>query len=186
MNVTVYCSARRRAVEDYGSEVEKIGKYLGEAGHKLVYGGVDFGLMRVIAKATKEAGGEVLGVLPERRRQDECDFNDVTLHVPGLTERKEQMIQMADCFLVLPGGYGTLDEFFSSYAVLNFNYDKRRKIVVMNIDGIYDPIFALLRNMCDKGLFDPKHLSRIIAVTTADECIEALKSLTISYENEKE
>lgn len=186
MNVTVYCSARRRSVDDYGRDVEAIGRYLGENGHTLVFGGVDFGLMRVIAKATKLAGGKVVGVLPERRRLDECEFNDVTLHVPDLSERKEQMTQMADCFIVLPGGYGTIDELFSSFAALNFNDDKKRKIIILNINGIYSPILEQFRLFAEHGLFDANHLSRIIETTSAQECIDSLKTIATHINHEKE
>ena len=186
MNITVYCSARRKAIDDYGADVAEIGKYIGEAGHTLVYGGVGFGLMRVVGEAVAKAGGRVVGVLPERRRLDECEANTVTLHVPGLDERKTQMIEMGECFLVLPGGYGTLDELFSTFAALNFNYDKRRKIVILNINGIYDPVLSQLRLMADAGLFDVAHLRRLVVVGSADECIEALTVISNYFDNEEE
>ena len=185
MNITVYCSARRKAIEDYGTDVTEIGKYIGSKGHTLVYGGVDFGLMHVVAKAAAEAGGKVVGVLPERRRLDECPFNTVTLHVPNLTERKQQMIEMGDCFLILPGGYGTLDELFATFAELNFNNDQRRKIVIYNPDGIFNHILGQLEDMGEHKLFDTDHMNRIVVACDAASCISALEHISQEYENEE-
>ena len=185
MNITVYCSARRKAIEDYGADVAEIGKYIGSKGHTLVYGGVDFGLMHVAAEAVAEAGGKVVGVLPERRRLDECPFNTVTLHVPNLTERKQQMIEMGECFLVLPGGYGTLDELFATFAELNFNFDKRRKIVIYNPDGIFDHIIGQLSAMGEHQLFDISHMDRLVVADDAQNCINALENISQEYENEE-
>jgi uncharacterized protein (TIGR00730 family) len=112
MKIAVYCSAKDCIPEEYLALGDTLGKWIGEAGHTLVYGGATGGLMTRVSNAVKAAGGIVEGVIPQRiidakRMADNCD----TLYiVEDMCERKQKMKDLADCFVCLPGSYGTLDE----------------------------------------------------------------------------
>ena len=95
MNVAVYCSAREGLPAQAVEDARTLGRFLGENGHRLVYGGLALGLMDVVASATAQAGGTVLGVVPQRRRQLPHPDNTVSIHVATLHERKQTMEENA-------------------------------------------------------------------------------------------
>ena len=118
MKVAVYCSAKNVIPEEYLQLGDTLGTWLAQHGHTLVYGGATGGLMTRISNAVRSAGGYVIGVVPERviqvgRLADNC--NEL-YKVPTMSNRKQKMKDLADCFVCLPGSYGTLDEMFDVIA----------------------------------------------------------------------
>ena len=110
MNIALYCSSKDRLPESWQQAATALGHWLGRRRATLVYGGVDRGLMRIAAAAARGAGASVTGVVPARRRHLTSPANEVTVPVRDLSERKAVIQMLADAFVVLPGGYGTLDE----------------------------------------------------------------------------
>lgn len=148
-NVAVYCSSRSGLPEEVEQIAQGLGKLLGESGSRLVYGGVNAGLMHTLASAAREAGAEVCGIVPEvfRERVDACCTE--VHYTRDLNERKARMIEMADLFVVLPGGIGTIDEWISTLSHIKVmekkipGYDK--PIIAVDLHGMYAGLREQLR-----------------------------------------
>lgn len=179
MKVALFCSSRSDIDRQWIDDAATLGQFIGSRGWTLVYGGVKSGLMQVAAEATRRAGGRTVGVVPVKRRTMEDDDNDVNIAVKGLQQRKEAMMCIADIFVALPGGYGTLDEVISTMSSLAFN-DDRRRVVVLNAEGLFDPIRMQFYRMIEHGLMQPSAMSSLSFVSTIDAVIKTLQS-----ENEK-
>lgn len=176
MKIVVYCSSVDNLPESWQQAAQLTGNWIGTRGYSLVYGGVHSGLMRIVAQSTKDAGGKVVGIVPARRMEMASYLNDVKVPTSDLNDRKGVMQMLGDAYVVLPGGYGTLDEFTTSFSYLNFTR-QRRPIIVVNLDGIFSPILAQLSLMADKGLMSPDNLAIITEVRSLDELSEALQNL---------
>ncbi len=143
----VYGGASDRIDENHKNEVERLGKILVENGYSLVYGAGATGCMGAVANGVRKAGGYVMGVSPHFIKEFEDIFDcDNTIMVETMSERKTLMESHADVFIIAPGGIGTLDEFFQ---VLTLRYLERIKtpIVVLNLDGFYNSLIALLDDL---------------------------------------
>lgn len=173
MNIAVYCSSMENLPAQWQVCARTVGEWIGRHGASLVYGGVNSGLMKVVAQATKKNGGKVVGVVPARRRYDASPLNDVKVPTSDLNDRKGVMQMLGDAFVVLPGGYGTLDEFTTSFSYLNFTHQPK-PIILYNPGGIYDPLLEQLRRMVDLGLMTPDKIEIIHAVPTDEQLIETL------------
>jgi hypothetical protein len=174
MRIAVYCSARTNIASEYHDAATVVGHYIGRHCHTLVYGGLALGLMDTVSRAANEAGAHVIGVVPESRVANISPANDETITVAGLHERKAAMIDMADAFVVLPGGYGTLDELLSTLAILRFVSDFSKPIIVVNIAGLFNPLLQQLRDMVERQLLDDATLRMIQFIDDADGCCRLL------------
>lgn len=153
MNVAVFCSANNDIAPDYFRAAEELGRWIGENGHTLVYGGGNSGLMECIGKAVHEADGRTIGVVPrimeEGRRVS--DYVDVEIPCEDLNDRKAIMMERADIFHALPGGIGTLDEVFTVAASATIGYH-RKKVVLHNVKGFWDSLVLLLDDLQKHGM----------------------------------
>ena len=153
MNVAVFCSANNDIAPDYFRATEELGRWIGENGHTLVYGGGNSGLMECIGKAVHEAGGRTIGVVPrimeEGRRVS--DYVDVEIPCEDLNDRKAIMMERADVFHALPGGIGTLDEVFTVAASATIGYH-RKKVVLHDVKGSWDSLVLLLDDLQKHGM----------------------------------
>jgi len=141
MRIAVYCSAKDAIPEEFLSLGDALGKWLGENGHTLIYGGATGGLMSRVSDAAKAAGAYVVGVIPPRikaagRLAGNCDF---LIEVANMSERKQRMRDEADVIVCLPGSYGTLDEMMdaTSSAIVG---EHRKPTFVLNYKGFYEPL----------------------------------------------
>lgn len=148
MEIAVFCSANNNIDPDYFRLTETLGRWIGENGHTLVYGGGNSGLMECIGKAVHETGGRTIGVIPrimeEGRRMS--DYVDVEIPCEDLTDRKAIMMERADVFYALPGGVGTLDEVFTIIASNTIGYHQK-KVVLYNMKGFWNSLIALLDDL---------------------------------------
>lgn len=154
MRIAVYCSARPFIPAQYNEDAKAFGKWAGENGHTIVYGGLRYSMMRDVAQAAAEAGGKVMGIVPESRIADQHPANTVSLLVPTLHERKQMMEENADVFVALEGGIGTLDEVFSALASSTF-FKQPKEIHMLDRDGLYAPLRELMKKMEELGLATP-------------------------------
>lgn len=177
--VVVYCSSNDDLPLDWQRGARLTGEWIGRHGAQLIYGGVDSGLMRVTAGAAKEAGAEVVGIVPGRRRMMSSRLNDIVVPTSDLNDRKGVMQMLGDIFVVLPGGYGTLDEFTTSFSYLNFTHQKR-PIVVFNADGVFDHILAQFNHCMELGLMPQGSTDIIHEARTPEQLIQILDSLSNS------
>lgn len=175
--IAVYCSAAESLPVAWVEAAAQLGYWIGSADATLIYGGVDAGLMRVVARSVKISGkGHIIGVVPMLRSNMASPLNDVEIPAEGLADRKANMQLMADVFVVLPGGYGTLDEMISTLSYLSFNQITDKSIILYNPDGLYDATLQQFNTMIERGLMKTQCLDCLEVVATADEIIEKLKT----------
>lgn len=178
MNITLYCSSRSKINPQYDECARRIGHWIGSNGHTLVYGGVDRGDMRIAAEACHDAGGQVIGVVPSTRRGNAWRGNDENLLPEDLNQRKDILINLGDRFIALPGGYGTLDEILSTLSQMMFTLtDFSRRMLIVNIDGIFDPLLAQFEKLAEIGILDRGIFRRFEVVGSVDEAIDRLPGL---------
>lgn len=176
--IGIFCSACEEISPRYFECTRELGAWMGQQGMALVYGGADMGLMECMARAVKEHGGTVIGVVPTKleERGRVSDLPDVTFRTDNLSDRKDTIVRESDLLVALPGGVGTLDEIFHTVAAATIGYHEKR-IVLYNIDGFWDNLLVVLEGMQRQG-FIRKPLSRFMTVAgTPEEMKEALSQL---------
>jgi uncharacterized protein (TIGR00730 family) len=176
MKIAVYCSAKDCIPEEYLALGDTLGKWIAEAGHTLVYGGATGGLMTRVSNAVKAAGGIVEGVIPQRiidakRMADNCD----TLYiVEDMCERKQKMKDLADCFVCLPGSYGTLDEMMDVIASGTVG-EHHKPCFVLNHKTFYTFLQMQVEHMRRKRMLPKEEQYAPQFVNTIEELINLLK-----------
>ena len=150
--LAVFCGSRAGVAPAYAEEAAAVGREIARAGAGLVFGGGRVGLMGVIADAVLEEGGIAYGVIPAGLAAREVAHLGLTQLdvVNTMHERKSRMADAADGFLALPGGYGTLDEFFEIVTWRQLGHHVR-PIVLLNGSGFFDPLLAAMRRITDEG-----------------------------------
>jgi len=152
-----------------------LGDGLARRGIQLIYGGGRVGLMGIVSESCLAAGGEVTGIIPAHIHDKEIKNEDVTelFVVDSMHTRKHMMVEKSEGFIVLPGGFGTLDETFE---ILTWKYlglhDK--PIVILNINGYYDPFLKMVEHMVDSGFTPFWHRSLFQVVEKPEDAIVAL------------
>jgi uncharacterized protein (TIGR00730 family) len=154
----VFCGSSDGARPAYVASAEALGRALAEQGVGLVYGGGRVGLMGAVANATLAAGGEAIGVIPKALYAKEVGHIGLTeLHVvASMHERKALMAELADGFIALPGGFGTLEEFCEilTWAQLGFH---RKPFGILNVEGYYDPLLTFFDYTVAEGFVRAEH-----------------------------
>ena len=178
MNIVVYCSSQEGLNDKCKQLAEALGQWIGQRGHTLLYGGSNAGLMHVTASATHEAGGHIVGVIPEMFRHRIDPVCDEVVYTANLGDRKQHMIEHGDVFVVLSGGIGTIDEWISTLAVMTIGNDDPRPIIVANLDGMYDATVQQLAVLTRSPFARGKDLSRTLIARTPDDLLQFLNHLT--------
>lgn len=151
-SVCVYCGSRVGDKNNYEILAADLGSSLADAELELVYGAGSIGLMGILARTALEGGGSVYGVIPKALDAHEITQNDLTeLHITkDMHERKNKMYTRADAFVVLPGGLGSLDEFFETLTWAQLSLHKK-PIYLLNHNGYWNPLIALIDHVIDEG-----------------------------------
>ena len=177
MKIAVYCSAKDAIPEEYLALGDALGRWLGEQGHTLVYGGATGGLMSRVSDAAKAAGGYVIGVIPPRivacgRKADNCDE---LYRVRTMAERKQAMRDIADIFICLPGSYGTLDEMMdvTSSAIVG---EHHKPIYILNYKGFYELLRQQIQVMKDLSFIPGQEAYRPLFVNSLDELYQQIEN----------
>ena len=147
-SLCVFCGSSAGRDEAYVETARQLGRLLAERGITLVYGGGAIGLMGACAEACLAAGGKVVGIIPEHLMRMEVGSLDLTeLHVvKTMHERKAMMAELSDGFIVLPGGVGTMEEFFEVWTWGQLGIH-RKPFGVLNVKGYYDALFSFIATM---------------------------------------
>ena len=170
MNITVYLGANEGSDPALGKAVRELGRWIGESGNALVYGGSKSGLMGELALSVMAAGGEVTGVEPQF-------FIDAGYVIDGLkelivtrdmAERKTRMIELGEAFIAFPGGTGTLEEIAEVMSKVSLGH-LSAPCILYNLNGYYESLRALLRHMCEMGLSSPERQQGIYFANSLDE-----------------
>ncbi|UCD69347.1 MAG: TIGR00730 family Rossman fold protein [Betaproteobacteria bacterium] len=176
-SVCVYCGSSSGDLSDYATAARELGTLLAKRNVRLVFGGGSVGLMGVLADAVLEAGGTVTGVIPNGLRTRELAHEGVTemIAVDSMHARKQRMVDLADAFIALPGGIGTLDELFETWTWLQLGIHAK-PVGLLNVAGYYDPLLTFLQQMSDRQFMSEKHLACLSIETDADRLLEQLNS----------
>lgn len=151
-SLCVYCGSRSGEQPAFAYAAGEVGRWIGSHGGQLVYGGGKNGLMGIVAHATLEAGGTVVGIIPKGMVEREWANPDCTeLHVVDtMHERKAKMALRSDAFIALPGGIGTFEEFFEIWTLKQLGYlDK--PVGLLNLNGYYDKLTEFLQTSMSEG-----------------------------------
>ena len=176
--VAVFC-ASRPGLAEHRSEARALGNALGRRGYGLVYGGAQTGLMGDVADAALNADCEVIGVLPEGLADRERAHEGLTRLeiVSTMHERKARMASLADGFVILPGGFGTLDECFEAltWAQLGLHPNP---LAIVNTGGFYTPLLTQIRQLVDAGYVAADHEHLLQIADSAEHALDQLESAT--------
>jgi uncharacterized protein (TIGR00730 family) len=144
-SICVFCGSRSGRDERFVPVAAEVGRWIGERGGQLVYGGGNAGLMGIVADATLYSGGTVIGVIPQALVDRELAKEDCTeLHiVPTMHDRKRMMAERAQAFLAMPGGIGTLEEFFEVWTWRQLGYHDK-PVGLLNTQGYFDALLSFL------------------------------------------
>jgi len=175
-SICVFCGSSVGKQENYILKARELGKIIADKKLTLVYGGGNIGVMREIADSTLQAGGKVIGVMPQHIVDKEVAHHGVTeLHiVKSMHERKAMMAELSDAFVALPGGFGTIDEIFE---VMTWNQLEiiNKPTGLLNIDGYFDHLIAFLDHSVNEKFVREEHKQNLIVETEANVLIEKLE-----------
>lgn len=172
-SVCVFCGSNHGARPAYAAAARALGQVLARHGLRLVYGGGHVGLMGALATAALDAGGPVTGVITGSLEGLELAHPGVAdMRVVGsLAERKALMAELADAFVVLPGGYGTLDELFEILVWAQFD-THRKPLGLLNVDGYYDPLVAWLDGAARERFVRTEHRTMVLVEADPEALLE--------------
>jgi uncharacterized protein (TIGR00730 family) len=173
--VAVFCGSKTGNDPAFAGAASRLGSILAEEQVRLVYGGGGIGLMGILADAVLAGGGQVTGVIPEFLMKHEVGKRDLSemVIVPSMHDRKHQMFERADGFVVLPGGIGTLEEAIEIITWKQLQLHAK-PVAVIDIAGYWAPLAALVRQMISAGFAHPGVLDLFTLVDDADSVLDAL------------
>lgn len=175
MNVCVFCGSASGNDPQYAEAVRELGSSMGSAGISLVYGGGNIGLMGIIADSVMDAGGEVIGVIPEFLVNREVGHRGITTLevVDSMHQRKQRMAGLAHAFLALPGGWGTLEELAEILTWRQLGLADQ-PVIIFNLLEFFDPLLHQMRRMKEEGFLMNSYLDIIHIVSTSEEAMDLL------------
>ncbi len=161
--VCIFCGSRPGALPEYATAARNCGKVLAARGLTLVYGGGNVGLMGVVADAALEAGGEVIGVIPRKLIEREVAHNGLSslIAVGSMHERKQKMAELADAFVALPGGIGTMEELFEVFTWQQLGLHQK-PVGLLNVSGFYDSLLGFLSHMRTHRFLKAEQFERLL------------------------
>ncbi len=173
--VCVFCGSSAGDNVAYEEGARLLGRTLAGSGITVVYGGASVGLMGALADAALEAGGEVIGVIPKALQEREISHLSLTdLRVVGsMHERKALMSGLSDGFIAMPGGAGTLEEFFEVWTWAQLG-EHGKPCGLLNVEGYYDPMLAFLDHMVTQGFLSKEHRSMVLVERGPGPLLERL------------
>ena len=176
-SVCVYCGSRTGADPAYGQAATALGTALAGANMRLVYGAGDIGLMGAVARAAKDAGGNTFGVIPTHLLEREVGKRDLNTFVVTETmhERKKVMFMNADAIVVLPGGAGSLDEFFEVLTWRQLGLHAK-PILLLNTQGYWTPMLAALDHMVAQGFAEASLLDFYTVIADVPGLMDSLNT----------
>ncbi|NTW62827.1 MAG: TIGR00730 family Rossman fold protein [Chlorobiaceae bacterium] len=174
-NVTVYCSSSNHAPKGYFDDAAKIGSGLAERGIGLVFGGGHVGLMGCVADAVMKKGGTVRGIIPRFLEEKEVAHYGISeLHVvQTMHERKIKLTDWADAFVILPGGFGTLDELMEIITWKHLG-QHQKPIILLNSAGFWNPLLSFFDRIADDRMVKADYANYYSVCETPEEVLAAL------------
>ena len=164
MKIAVYCASVFGNNEEYVKAARELGQWIGKSNHALVYGGGESGLMGAVAEEVHVAGNEVIAVVPgnvEFIKSRPQPYVTKLITTTNMSERKQKMVELADVFIALPGGIGTLDE-ISEAIVLTKISASQKPCIFFNRNSFYTPLQELLKKMDQAGFLWGDHMEHVL------------------------
>ena len=182
-SLCVFCGSREGNDPAYRAAAIDLGRQLAQRGIRLVYGGGSIGLMGIVADAVLAAGGRVTGVIPDFLTKDEARHTrlDDLVITGSMHDRKRRMFELADAFVILPGGLGTLDETFEIITWKQLRLHDS-PIVVLDVGGYWRPLQALIDAVCAGGFAAPSIAWLVTVVTSVDDVWDVLAAAPALHE----
>ncbi|MGO4709562.1 TIGR00730 family Rossman fold protein [Chryseobacterium sp. 2TAF14] len=176
-SITVFCGSSFGSDDLYKEQATLLGQTLAKQNIQLIYGGANVGLMGAVADGVLKEGGKAIGVLPHFLQSKEIAHQNLTelILVETMHERKTKMNDLCDGVIVLPGGYGTLEEFFEMITWAQLGLHKK-PIAILNIDGFYDDLIKLVQTMVDKGFLKQINQEMLLVSDSTDDLLEKMKN----------
>lgn len=175
MKLCVFCGSNSGKNPNFKLSTYKLGQSIALNNDTLVYGGGSVGLMGVIADSTLKAGGNVIGIMPDFLVKKEINHSGLTdlIIVKDMSQRKQKMMEISDAFILLPGGIGSLEEFFDMLSASQLQLHKN-PIVVYNIDGFFNPMLEMIDMLITEGFAPAIDKGLLIITDNPTEMYEKL------------
>lgn len=176
-SIGVFCGSSCGNKIIYSVKAALLGKLLARENISLVYGGGNIGLMGVLADSVLQAGGEVIGVIPQKIVDIKIAHPNLTqMHiVQSMDERKSMMVELSDAFIAMPGGYGTLDELFEVLSLNQLNYIQK-PCGIFNINDYFDNLLLYLEHSTQDNFIRPEHHKMLIVDQNENELLKKMQS----------
>ena len=178
LNICVYCGSSTGNDPSIPVQAAEFGKLIAAKGHRLIYGGSSLGVMGALANSVMHNGGEVIGVIPGNLFRKEVAHTGITelITVADMHERKSKMAALADAFVALPGGFGTLEELFE---IITWNQIGifNKPVTVFNPNGFYNHLIQMIDHAVEVGFIKPDNRNILRVARTLDECLELSETI---------
>jgi len=176
-SICVFCGSRAGCDPAYAQAADDTGRAIAAEGWRLVYGAGDVGLMGRVARATQEAGGQTFGVIPVHLFEREVGKRDLSTFIvtENMHERKKVMFMNSDAIVVLPGGAGSLDEFFEVLTWRQLGLHEK-PILLLNTNGFWEPLTGLIDHFIGEGFADPSLRDFVHVVADVPALTSALRA----------
>jgi uncharacterized protein (TIGR00730 family) len=174
-SICVYCGSANQASQKYFHAAHQMGETLARRGLTLVYGGGKTGLMGALADSVMDSGGEVTGVIVASMNTPELAHTRLThLEVTAtIHQRKSRMYELADGYIALPGGYGTLDELFETLTWAQIG-EHSKPVGLLNVNGYYDALLRMLDRAVEEKFLFPEHRHSLLCDSQSDGLLDAM------------
>lgn len=175
MNVCVFCGSSTGTDAVFANAARDTGRLLAQGGHSLIYGGGNIGLMGILADAVLEKGGQVTGVIPDFLMNREVGHRGLTdlIIVSYMHDRKKRMADLADAFIALPGGWGTLDELAEILTWRQLGLIDQ-PVGLLNVDSFFTPLVDQMKAMTEKGFLHPANLRFLVVENSPQKLLTML------------
>lgn len=176
-SITVYCGSNYGTTPHYYHAGVELGRLIAERGSRLVYGGGESGLMGTIADSALAHGGEVIGVIPTFLKEKEKAHSGLTtlIETPDMTVRKAKLIELSDGFIAMAGGLGTYEELYEILSKVQLGL-LDYPVGLLNINGYFDPIIAMLAHTADKGFMSKEDMTIFCVADNPAELLEKMST----------
>lgn len=175
--ITVFCGSSYGTEKIYEEQAYSVGKALANAKIELVYGGAKIGLMGAVANGALENGGKAIGVLPNFLKRVEIAHEGLSelILVETMHQRKTKMDELADGTIALPGGFGTLEEFFEMLTWAQLGLHKK-PVALLNANGFYNDLLSFIQTMVDKGFLKQINRDMLLVSDNIEDLLEQMKN----------
>lgn len=174
--ISIFCGSSSGTDNIYAEQATLLGKTIAQRGYGIVYGGAHVGLMGYVANGALDAGGEVIGVIPEFLKSKELEHTRLTkiYIVDTMHERKALMNNLSDGVIALPGGYGTLDELFEMLTWAQLALHKK-PVAILNTNGYYDPLITMSETMIRNGFLKEDYQNLLLVDDRIDNLLTRME-----------